>query len=273
MQQHLWFQVNASKGRLIKPSIWSLKGHNSNHVFRVTYTPQNQPLAPENGGLEDDSCPFLGAERLFSGAFAVSFREGNHISKATNARRIVRVRWSETDCCCGTFYHTLMFRCDSLRWLRYNGLKRRRVFCRIRWKFPLRWNGDFVLGIVVPPQKKSRKQNLELWETLENTLEIPGSRKTIYWMIFRKDYCFSARVYTQKFQGTIILMVFDFQGIWFRFRQFSKVRIFPKHLGEFQGKFAQMKLNWDWYCMGKNLMYFLLISGNWWVLHLLLAKK
>ena len=47
-------------------------------IFALPET--NRLLAPENGWLEDDSFPFWGKFGLFSGAFAVSFREGNGIS-------------------------------------------------------------------------------------------------------------------------------------------------------------------------------------------------
>ena len=31
---------------------------------------------------------------------------------------------------------------------------------------------------------------------------------------FRKDYCFLVGIYNQQFKGTILFMVFDFQGIY-----------------------------------------------------------
>ena len=45
-------------------------------VVTATIPETNIDIAPENGWLEDDSFPDLGFG-LFSGAFAVSFREGN----------------------------------------------------------------------------------------------------------------------------------------------------------------------------------------------------
>ena len=49
---------------------------------------------------------------------------------------------------------------------------------------------------------------------------------------FRKDYCFG-RVYNQQFQGTIILMVFDFLGIYLKqpfIRKEPLLQIFPSTL-------------------------------------------
>ena len=47
--------------------------------FFMFTLPETNIFAPENQGLEDDmmACPF-GAKGLFSGAFAVSFRECTH---------------------------------------------------------------------------------------------------------------------------------------------------------------------------------------------------
>ena len=48
-------------------------------LIRFMYPPKNEQLAPKNQWLEDDSCPFWGAQAILLRGQAVCFRRGMHV--------------------------------------------------------------------------------------------------------------------------------------------------------------------------------------------------